>query len=76
MKLPNGTNTKDTQSGHQENNIKKHSKLRKVTANNQEIRRKFLTELIQARSDAEARPIKAIIHTEYIIKLHQNFNMA
>ena len=51
-------------------------KLRKVTANDQEIRRKFLTELIKATSDSEARPIKAILHTEYIIKLHQNFNMS
>ena len=36
--------------------------------------RAFLRELIEARSEAEAIPVRVILHTERIIQLHRTFN--
>ena len=48
--------------------------LRKVNKSDRENLRAFLTELIQERLQAEARPVRAILHTERIIKIHRRFN--
>ena len=48
--------------------------VRTVNRTERESRREYLREIIEMRFEAEARPIKAILHTEKIIQLHKSFN--
>ena len=79
-RIEESVKTLDKYQGHPEWTIWKQrrkslQRLREANKQDGLNRQKFLDELIEQRSDAEATSVRAIKHNEYIIRLHRGFNL-